>query len=72
MNKEEAVRLVMSKYPYRVVDKVTETDKYFLVSIMSKPTKQNVIIRPVAYDDGLIAVDKTTKQVFTYNPIRHG
>ncbi len=71
MNKEEAVRLVMSKYPDRDVDKVTETDKYFLVSIMSKQTNRNVIVRPVSYDDGLIAVDKTTKEVFTYNPIRH-
>ena len=71
MNKEEAIRLVMSKYPDRDVDKVTETDKYFVVSIMSKEAQRNVIIRPVSYDDGLIAVDKTTKQVFTYNPIRH-
>lgn len=71
MNKEEAIRLVMSKYPDRDVEKVTETDKYFLVSMMSKQTKRNVIIRPVSYDDGLMAVDKTTKEVFTYNPIRH-
>lgn len=71
MNKEEAIRLVMSKYRDREVDKVTETDKYFVVSIIPKQAKRNIIIRPISYDDSLIAVDKTTKQVFTYNPIRH-
>lgn len=72
MNKEEAVRLVISNYPNRDVDTVTETDKYFLVSIIPKQTNRDIAIRPVFYDDGLIAVDKSTKQVFTYNPIRHG
>ena len=71
MNREEATSLVVSKYPDRYVDNVTETDKYFLVSIVSNTVKQNVIIRPISCDDGLIAVDKNTKEVFTYNPIRH-
>ena len=71
MNKEEAISLVISKYPNRDIDKVTETDEYFLVSIMPKENTANVIIRPVSYDDGLLAVDKNTKEVFTYNPIRH-
>ena len=71
MKKEEAVRLVLSKHHDRDVDKVTETDKYFLVSLVQKPKNPNMLFRPELYDDGLIAVDKKTKEVFTYNPIRH-
>lgn len=71
MNKEEAIRLVISEYPDRDIDKVSETDKYFLISVIPKRKKQNSIIRPILVDDGLIAVNKVTKQVFTYNPIRH-
>lgn len=71
MNKEEAIKLIMSKFPDRDIDKITETGKYFLVSVMSKQKNQNGLIKTMSVDDGLKAVDKETKQVFTYNPIRH-
>lgn len=71
MNKEEAIKLIMSKFPDRDIDKITETGKYFLVSIMSKQKNQNGLIKTMSIDDGLKAVDKETKEVFTYNPIRH-
>lgn len=71
MNKEEAIRLVIAKYPDRDIDKVVETDKYFLVSMLPKQKNLNSLITPIPYDDGLKAVDKSTKQIFTYNPIRH-
>lgn len=71
MNKEESIKLIMSKFPDRDIDKITETGKYFLVSIMSKQKNQNGLIKTMSIDDGLKAVDKETKQIFTYNPIRH-
>lgn len=71
MNKEEAIKLIMSKFPDRDIDKITETGKYFLVSIMSKQKNQNGLIKTMSVDDGLKAVDKETKEVFTYNPIKH-
>lgn len=71
MNKEEAIKLIMSKFPNRDIDKITETGKYFLISVMSKQKNQNGLIKTMSIDDGLKAVDKETKEVFTYNPIRH-
>ena len=71
MNKEEAIRLVRSAYPDKDIEKVTETGKYFLVSLLPKSSNRNDVIRLAPFDDGLKAVDKATKKVFTYNPIRH-
>lgn len=72
MNRDKAVKIVMDKYPNHTIDKVTETDNYYLVSISDKETFENAIVKPVAYDDGLKAVDKKSGQIFTYNPIKHG
>lgn len=69
MNKEEAVQLVKQAYPGRDIGLVTETEKYFLVDTIAK-SKPGSIQLP-QYDDGLKGVDKSTKTVFTYNPIRH-
>ena len=70
MKKGEAVVLIMAKYPNHIIDKVTETEKHFLVSIYHKKYKNSEGIRPKIVDDGLKAVDKKTKEIFTYNPIR--
>lgn len=72
MNKEEAIKIVEAKFPDQDIDKVTETEKYFLISILPKQKNPKVLIRPVPKADGLMAVDKASKKVFTYNPIRHG
>lgn len=71
MKKEEAIALIMSKYPNHDIEKVTETNKYFLVSIFPKIENASARIRPVLINDGLKAVDKETKEIFTYNPILH-
>ena len=71
MKKEEAMKLIMDKYPNHTVDKVTETGKYFLISISRKGAFENSFFKPVMFDDGLKAVDKTNGQIFTYNPILH-
>ena len=71
MKKEEAIKIITDKYPDRNIDKVTETDKYFLISISRKGIFEDNVIKPMVCDDGLKAVDKKTKQVFTYNPILH-
>lgn len=72
MNKDKAVQIVMDKYPNYTVDKVTETDDYYLISISDKEKFKNTIVKPIAYDDGLKAVNKVTGSIFTYNPIKHG
>ena len=72
MNKDEAIKIVLDKYPRYTVDNVTETDDYYLVSISAKERFKNSLIKPIACDDGLKAVDKKTGIVFTYNPIKHG
>lgn len=69
MNKEEAIKNVLAKFPDRDIGTVTENDKYFLVNTLSKNTSGN--LRLPLYSDGLKAVDKKTGLVFTYNPIRH-
>ena len=71
MLKEEAIRLVQTAYPGKDIGTVTETDKYFLVSLIPKMTNSRNVMRLNPYNDGLKAVDKATKKVFTYNPIRH-
>ena len=72
LKKEEAIEIVKNKFPDRDVDKVTETTNYFLVSIIPKRTNPDAIPMRFLLDDGLLAVDKNTKKVFTYNPLRHG
>ena len=72
MRREEAVVLVLSNYPEYTIGKVTETDEYFLVSIFPRQSIPSDCIRPVLCDDGLKAVNKKSKEVFTYNPILHG
>lgn len=72
MKKEEAIELIISRYPNHYVDKITETDKYFLISIVLEKALNTGSVKPVICDDGLKAVDKKTKEIFTYNPIIHG
>ena len=72
MNKDEAIKIVMDKYPNRTIDKVTETDNYYLISISDKEKIKNDNIKPIVCDDGLKAVNKATGSIFTYNPIKHG
>lgn len=72
MNKEKAIAIVASKYPDKDIETVTETDKYFLISIIPKRNVQDDSTVLPQSDDGLKAVDKSTGQIFTYNPIRHG
>lgn len=71
MNKDEAIQLVRNAYPDKDIEKVTETNKYFLVSILPRSSNRDTVVRLSLFDDGLKAVDKATKEVFTYNPIRH-
>ena len=71
MKKEEAIILVKNKYKNRVIDKITETDKYFIISFGVKNTSPDLMI-DISYDDGLVAVDKKTKEIFTYHPLIHG
>lgn len=71
MNKEDAIRLVRSAYPDKDIGKIRETDRYFLVSVLPRSSNRNGVVRLALFDDGLKAVDKATKKVFTYNPIRH-
>lgn len=72
MTKQEAIDLIAAKYPEFDVDKVTETKRYFIISIISKSLSARQGLRLISCDDGLKAVHKQTKQIFTYNPIRHG
>ena len=68
MKKEEAIKIITDKYPDCVIGKITETPKYFLINIL---TNSSNFIQKLC-NDSLKAVDKNTKKVFTYNPIRHG
>lgn len=72
MKREEAMELIMKKYPNHEIDKVTETKNYFLVAISPKSVRKIDGIKPMICDDGLKAVTKTDGTIFTYNPIRHG
>ena len=71
MTKEEAIKITLTKFKNRIVDKVTETDKYFLINLVGKGSKAEGVTVLEPFNDGLKAVDKQTKEVFTYNPIRH-
>ena len=71
MTKDEAIQLVLSVYPNKNIGKVRETERYFLISVIPKSSNKNGVRRLIPLDDGLKAVDKSTKKVFTYNPIRH-
>lgn len=68
MKQEEAIKLVMSKYPNHDIGQVTETNEYFVINILPKNSGADI---PIC-DDGLKAVNKATKSIFTYNPIIHG
>ena len=72
MKREEAVSLIMTKYPDHDIDKVTETERYFLISLLPKGNHRPDGIKLISCDDGLKAVVKETKQILTYNPIRDG
>lgn len=72
MTREEAIALITAKYPNHYIDKVTETKRYFIVCIIPKNVRRPKGIKVVSCDDGLKAVVKETKQIFTYNPIRDG
>ena len=71
MKQEEAIKLVMSKYPKHDIGQVTETDDYFVINIVPKNSKTDTINPPIC-DNSLKAVNKETKSIFTYNPIIHG
>lgn len=72
MKQEEAVNIIASKYPNKDIDKVIETEHYFLVSLVPKNDPESELIRLTPCDDGLKAIEKSSKKIFTYNPIRHG
>ena len=78
MKQEEAIKLIMSKYPNHDVGQVTETDDYFVINIVPKNSKTDTaeteyeLIKPALCDNSLKAVNKETKSIFTYNPIKHG
>ena len=71
ISKEEVIKLVNSKYPGRYIEKVTENDKYFLISLVRRKSDDPEFTIINGCDDGLKAVDKNTKEIFTYNPLRH-
>lgn len=68
MKQEEAIKLVRSKYPNHNIGQVTETDEYFVINILPKNNDTDI---PIC-DNSLKAVNKETKSIFTYNPIKHG
>ena len=72
MKREEAISLINAKYPNHDIDKVTETERYFIVGIIPKSNRKSGGIKLISCEDGLKAVVKETKQIFTYNPIRDG
>lgn len=72
MTNKEAIDLVLKDNPDMDVDKVTETTNYFIVSIFPKNMRRKDGIDLEICDDGLKAVDKKTKKIFTYNPMVHG
>lgn len=69
MQQEEAIALIKSKYPSYDIGQVTETDEYFVINILPKNSTD---ADPAICNDGLKAVNKETKSIFTYNPIIHG
>ncbi len=78
MQQVEAINLIKSKYPNNDIGQVTETDEYFIINILPKRnntdtlgTEYDIIESPMC-DDCLKAVNKETKSIFTYNPIKHG
>ena len=76
MTIEETKLLFTEKFPDREIVNVRETSSYFLISSNKKrghssELNKNITISLVC-DDGLYAVDKKTKKIFTYNPIRDG
>lgn len=74
MTLEEAKQIVLDKFPNYGITKPRETTNYFIMSIHPKSAKpkSSSFLKPKFADDGLMAVVKATKEVFTYNPIRHG
>lgn len=78
MQQEEAIGLIKSKYPNHDIGQVTETNEYFVINILPKSNNTDnseteyANIKPPMYDNGLKAVNKVTKSIFTYNPIIHG
>ena len=72
MKKEDAIKLIHDTYPNHEIDKVTETEKYFLVAISPKIEGNSGPIKLVPCNDGLKAVVKADGKIFTYNPIRDG
>lgn len=78
MKREEAVKLIVSKYPNHDIGQITETDEYFVINILPKinrtseaETEYDAIDIPLC-DNSLKAVNKATGSIFTYNPIKHG
>ncbi len=72
MTENEAVRLVQNKFPNRIIVQVTEANKYFLLDTVDrKNVRDDGSVIP-AMDDGLKAINKTTREIFTYNPMIHG
>lgn len=72
MDKNEALRHIKNKFPNRVITGLSETNKYFIIETVDKRniTDDGTIVPTM--DDGLKAIDKRTKEVFTYNPLLHG
>lgn len=72
MTRKEAVILITKKYPDRVIDKITETENFFLISMIRKKRTKSDFYINIEVDDFLKAIDKRTMKIFTYNPIIHG
>jgi hypothetical protein len=73
MKIEEAKSLIADAYPDYTIYKITDTSEYYLVAITpnvnAKQNKKN--IGYVANAGFLKAVDKNTKEIFTYHPVLH-
>ena len=72
MKQEDAIKLITEAYPNHVIDKVTETEHYFLIAISPKGSRKTGLIKITPCNDGLKAVVKASGKIFTYNPIRDG
>lgn len=70
MNVNDVMKLVNEKYPDYTIEKITSVEKYFLVGCNDKGTKRNKLFKmAIPCDDKLLAVDKKTGDIFTYNPV---
>ena len=70
MQMNDAKAIINKKFPHHKIDKIKETKTYFLVHIIPEGKSNTMFKMSLSCDDSLMAVDKRTGKVFTYNPIR--